>query len=492
MSAKNQGHTQLAAAAKAGMSERSGRRIEKSEISTGKKAKRAWRTRKDPFACVWDEEIVPMLEQNPDLQPLTLFEHLNKKYPGAYPNSQLRTFQRRVKKWKALNGPDKEVMFLQRQIPGRMGLSDFTTLKKVTITINGEPLRHLLYHFRLIYSGWCHVKVILSGESFSALSEGLQDALWRLGGVPCEHRSDSLSAAFKNLTKDAIADATCRYDELFNHYNLTPTRNNRGKGHENGGVESPHGHLKNRIHQALLIRNSSDFESVGAYQKWIDAIVRDINSRNQDKITQERLHLNPLPLQRTVDYTEKVVGVSTTSTIIVNRVLYTVPSRLIGEKLRVHIYHNRLEAYLGTCHAITLPRQFAPNKNRRGRCVDYRHVIGSLERKPQAFRYSQIRDDLLPSETYRLIWERLDRDLDPRAACKAIVGMLSLANRADCEEALGAYILEKISDDRIPALGELQKRFEQKKVTIPEIDVLVVSGQDYNILLSSCQSQEVC
>ena len=492
MSAKNQGHIQLTAAGKAGISERSGRRIEKGEVTLGRKAKRTWRTRKDPFADVWDEEIVPMLEQNPDLQPLTLFEHLNKKYPETYPNSQLRTFQRRVKKWKALKGPDKEVMFLQRQIPGCMGLSDFTTLKKVTITINGEPLRHLLYHFRLIYSGWCHVKVILSGESFSALSEGLQDALWRLGGVPCEHRTDSLSAAFKNLTKDAKADATGRYDELFKHYNLTPTRNNRGKGHENGGVESPHGHLKNRIHQALLIRNSTDFESVGAYQKWIDAIVRAINSRNQDKIAQERLHLNPLPLQRTVDYTEKVVGVSTTSTIIVNRVVYTVPSRLIGEKLRIHIYHDRLEAYLGTCHAITLLRQFSPNKNRRGRCVDYRHVIGSLERKPQAFRYSQLRDDLLPSDTYRLIWERLDRDLDPRAACKAIVGILSLANRADCEEALGAYILEKISDDRIPALGELQKRFEQKEVAIPEIDVLVVSGQDYNVLLSSCQPEEVC
>lgn len=492
MSAKNQGHIQLTAAAKAGISERSGRRIEKGEIATGGKAKRTWRTRKDPFASVWEKEIVPMLAQNPDLQPLTLFEHLNKKYPGAYPNSQLRTFQRRVKKWKALKGPDKEVMFLQRQIPGRMGLSDFTTLKKVTITINGEPLKHLLYHFRLIYSGWCHVKVILSGESFSALSEGLQDALWRLGGVPFEHRSDSLSAAYKNLTKDAKEDATCRYDELFNHYDLTPTRNNRGKGHENGGVESPHGHLKNRIHQALLIRNSTDFQSVVAYQQWIDAIVRDINTCNRDKIAQERLHLNPLPLQRTVDYTEKVVGVSTTSTIIVNRVVYTVPSRLIGEKLRVHIYHDRLEAYLGTCHAITLPRQFAPSKNRRGRCVDYRHVIGSLERKPQAFRYSQLRDDLLPSDTYRLIWERLDRDLDTRAACKTIVGILSLANRADCEEELGAYILEKISDDRIPALRDLQKRFEQKEIAIPEIDVLVVSGKDYNILLSSCQPEGRC
>jgi len=492
MSAKNEGHIQLTAAAKAGISERSGRRIEKAEITPGVKTKRPWRTRKDSFAGVWESEIVAILEQNFELQPLTLFEYLNGKYPGKFQRSTLRTFQRRVKKWKALNGPGKEVMFLQNQIPGRMGLSDFTTLKKVTITINGEPMKHLLYHFRLIYSGWCHVKVVLGGESFTALSEGLQDALWRLGGVPGEHRTDSLSAAFKNMSKEAQEDATRRYDELFRHYDLVPTRNNRGKGHENGGVESPHGHLKNRIHQALLIRNSSDFDTVTAYQQWIDTIAGDINIRNRDKVARERKHLKALPLQRTVDYTEKVVGVSTSSTILVKRVVYTVPSRLIGEKLRVHIYHDRIEAYLGTTHALTLPRHFSPGKNRRGRCVDYRHVIGSLERKPQAFRYSQIRDDLLPSDTYRHIWEQLDRELDPRVACKAIVGILSLANRAGCEEELGDYILEKMAANHVPALHELQRRFEKKKVTIPEIDVLVVSGEEYNILLSSCSPEEVC
>jgi len=492
MSAKHEGCMQLSAAAKAGMSERSGRRIEKGEITPGLKSKRHWRTRKDPFAGVWEGEIVPMLKRNFKLQPLTLFEHLNGKYPGKFQQSTLRTFQRRVKKWKALNGPDKEVMFLQKQTPGRMGLSDFTTLKKVSITINGEPLKHLLYHFRLIYSGWCHVKVILGGESFTALSEGLQDALWRLGGVPNEHRTDSLTAAFKNMSKDAKDDATRRYDELYRHYDLVPTRNNRGKGHENGGVESPHGHLKNRIRQALLIRNCVDFDSVTAYQQWIDTIVQGINLRNRDKVAQERKYLKALPLQRTVDYTEEVVGVSTSSTILVKRVVYTVPSRLIGEKLRLHIYHDRIEAYLGTTHAHTLPRNFSPGNNRRGRCIDYRHVIGSLERKPQAFRYSKIRDDLLPSDTYQLIWERLDRELDPRAACKAIVGILSLANRADCEKELGDYILEKMATKPIPKLHELEKRFEKKEVTIPEINMLVVSGEDYNILLSSYSPEEVC
>ncbi len=492
MSSRKEGCNQLTAAAKAGISNRSGRRIEKGEIISGIKAKRHWRTREDPFAGVWKSEIVPMLEESFELQPLTLFEHLNKKYPGRFQGSTLRTFQRKVKKWKALNGPGKEVMFLQKKAPGRMGLSDFTKLKKVTITVNGNPLKHLLYHFRLLYSGWCHVKVVLGGESFAALSEGLQDALWRLGGVPFEHRTDSLSAAFKNLTKDAKQDATRRYDELFRHYGLVPTRNNRGKGHENGGVESPHGHLKNRICQALLIRNCVDFESVSDYQQWIDTIVSDINIRNHDKVAEERKYLSALPLRRTVDYAEQVVGVSTTSTIVVKRVIYTVPSRLIGEKLRLHIYHDRIQAYLGTTHALTLPRHFSPGKNRRSRCVDYRHVIGSLERKPQAFRYSQIRDDLLPGQTYRRIWQYLDRELDPRAACKAIVGILSLANRADCEAELGDYILENMANNCIPPLHTLEQRFEKKQVVIPDIDVAVVSGNDYNILLPSSSSEEVC
>jgi len=328
MSAKKEDHIQLTAAAKAGISERTGRRIEHGEINPSVKTKRQWRTRKDPFADVWDSEIVPMLELKHELQPFTLFEHLNRKYPGVYQGSTLRTFQRRVKKWKSLNGPDKEVMFLQIQTPGRLGLSDFTTLKKVTITINGEPLKHLLYHFRLIYSGWCHVKVVLGGESFTALSEGLQDALWRLGGVPEEHRTDSLSASFKNISKDAKEDSTRRYDELFHHYGLIPTRNNRGKGHENGGVESPHGHLKNRIRQALLLRGSTDFESVTAYQHWIDTIVGEINLRNRDKVTEERKHLKALPLQRTVDYTEAVVNVSTSSTILVKRIIQMVNPHL--------------------------------------------------------------------------------------------------------------------------------------------------------------------
>jgi hypothetical protein len=269
MKARDNGKSQVTAAAKAGMSERSGRRADKGELQAYGKRKRYWRTRIDPFGDVWGSEIVPLLEQNAQLTPMTIFEKLQKDHPGEYQDSKLRTFQRRVSKWKALYGPDQEVMFRQEQVAGRMGLSDFTKLEEVPITLQGKPFQHLLYHFRLAFSGWCSVKVIHGGESYTALAEGLQDALCRLGGVPGEHRSDSLSAAYRNLTKEAAEDVTRRYQELCLHYGMEPTRNNRGKGHENGAVESAHGHLKKRIHQALLLRDSCDFDSVTAYEEFL-------------------------------------------------------------------------------------------------------------------------------------------------------------------------------------------------------------------------------
>lgn len=484
MSLRTQGKQQITAAAMMGISERSGRRIEKGEILPDQKSKRHWRTRKDPFAEIWESEIIPKLSTTPDLQPKTLFEHLQKEYPGKYDNSKERTFQRKVKKWKSQYGKGKEVMFLQRQIPGRMGLTDFTTIKKVTITINGQPLSHILYHFRLAYSGWCHVKVILSGESFSALSEGLQDALWRLGGVPLEHRTDSLSAAFKNMTKDETKDVTNRYHELFSHYKIKASRNNKGKSHENGSIESPHGHLKNRIKQALLLRDSNDFASVSAYQRFLDDIISSINRNNQDKITEEYKHLQALPLHKTIDYTEEVVGVTTSSTIRVKRALYTVPSRLIGEKLRIHLYHDRLEFYLGTSHVFSTKRVYG-QVNKRARNVNYRHVIDSLERKPQAFRFSQLRDDFLPTEDYKMIWNWLDGVMDPRVACKTIVGILALANRSDCEEKLGHYLLQLKEQNKIPVLHELKQKFNPREMEIPDVQIQTIAGGDYDVLIPS-------
>jgi transposase InsO family protein len=470
MSSRKQPRTQAQASAKAGISERSARRIEHGGLGESTQTERHWRTRTDPFEGVWEEEIVRRLEQQPRLDATTLFEDLQERHPGQYGNGKKRTFQRRVKAWKALHGADKEVIFRQVQEPGRQGLSDFTELKGLVVTIAGEELDHRLYHFRLAYSGWSHVKVVLGGESYSALAEGLQEALWRLGGAPLEHRTDSLSAAYKNLSVEAQADLTERYAQLCAHYGMTATRNNRGVSHENGAVESPHGHLKRRMAQALLLRDSTNFATLQDYRQWLDALVVRFNRRCGEALAIERAQLQALPRRRTGDYSEQVVAVTTSATIAVKRVLYSVPARLIGERLRLQVFDDRIEAFVDATLALTLPRVYSVN-HERARRIDYRHLIGALVRKPQAFRYSQLREDLLPNATYRTIWQHLDRHLEARAACKRIVGILALAARADCEQALGAYLLERIAAGSVPTLTALESRFEGRDAVAQQADL---------------------
>jgi hypothetical protein len=472
MQLRKEGVTQIASAAKAGMSERSGRTIEKGLRQAPGESRSIVRTRPDPFVGVWESELVPMLEKLPMLQPITLLEHLQDKYVDTrgnpiYTDSLLRTLQRRIKLWKAMYGSAKEVMFRQEHVPGRLGLSDFTKLKKVTITLQGKPLDHLLYHFRLAFSHWSHMKVILGGESYTALAEGLQEGLWRLGGAPLEHRTDSLSCAFKNMAQEAKEDLTRRYEQLCHYYQMKPTRNNRGAKHENGSVESPHGHIKRRIKQALLLRGSCDFKSVESYQDFIDTVVNQHNRRNAKAMGVERDKLQTLPIQKTIDYTELCATVSSSSTIDVRRVTYTVPSQLQNEVLRVRLYHDRLECYLGVKKVCQLSRVYPTSRSTRARQINYRHVIHSLVRKPQAFRYSRLRDDLLPSFTYHQIWQFINQKMEPRLACKLIVGLLHLAATENCEVGLGEAVMDKILKNQPLRLTGFQNQF--KKNTLPPL-----------------------
>ena len=245
-------------------------------------------------------------------------------------------------------------------------------------------------------------------------------------------------------------------------YGMVATRNNRGVSHENGAVEAPHGHLKRRIAQGLLLRESADFARLEDYRQWLDALVGRFNRRCSEALAIEREQFQALPVRRTTDYSEQVVPVTTSATIEVKRVLYSVPARLVGERLRLHLFDDRIEAFVGAARAITLPRVYAVN-HERARCINYRHLISALARKPQAFRYSQLREDLLPNATYRAIWQHVERHLEARAACKYIVGILALAARAECEQALGAYLSAQIGAGGISALQALEQRFESRR-----------------------------
>jgi len=459
-----EGLEQISSAAKAGISERSGRRIEYGKHQPCKGQRRESR-RKDPLETVWEQELKSRLEVEPLLTPMTLLEILQKEHPEEYPDSVLRTLQRRVKEWKALHGPEKELVFLQDHPVGVQGLSDFTTLKGVEITIQGEVFHHLLYHFRLAFSGWSYMKVVCGGESYTALTASLQEALWRLGGCPLEHRTDHLTAAFKNYSKEhkkqARKELTERYEEFCCHYNIKPTHNNLGEAHENGSVEGPHGHLKRRVRQALLLRGSADFNNIAEYQFFIEEVVRQHNRRNAKTVELERQHLQPLPKYKATDFDEVTVKVTSTGTIQVKRVTYALPSRLMGEKLRVHVYDDKIECYLGSALVFSSARKYPKDKNHRVRVINYRYMIDSLKKKPQAFRYCSYRDDLLPNNDYRLIWEYADNNMDARDACKYIVALLSLAAESDCEEALSLYVLERLTQPGgvIPKLAELKLKF---------------------------------
>ncbi len=467
MSKRQQGKSQETAAACAAISQRSGRRIEKGERHSIP-GERHWRTREDPLEAIWEKELVPLLEKEPQLTGLTLWEYLEDEHAGQFPYQVLRTLQRRVKHWKATHGPAKAVIFRQSVPAGQQGLSDFSH-PATEITIQGKVFSHLLYQFRFAYSGWRYVQITLGGESYSALADGLQSALFRAGGSPIEHRTDSLSAAFNNSVEEQ--KLTQSYEALCSHYNLQATRNNRGVSHENGAIECAHGSFKRRLDQALKRRGSSDFAAIKDYQAFLDTVTDRLNKRCQSRFKDEQLALQALPDERFMDYSELSLKVTRSSTLEVKRVLYTVPSRLIGENVRVHVYHDRLTFFVGQTLTTTLSRAYPQAGQERGRCIDYRHIIHSLSAKPQAFRFLQFRDELLPTETYRKLWLHCDQQFEPREACKWIVGALRIAMDQDCEERLGNELLACVNNNKpLPSLKALQERYlgHRPVPTIPE------------------------
>ena len=407
--------TPSAAAAKASFSTATAYRIESDPQPPSQKQPPRSRRRSDPLDGIFEKEVVPLLVECPALRAVTIFEELRRRH-RKLPASVRRTIERRVRRWRALHGPEQEVIFAQKNPPGRLGLSDFTATGDLGVTIGGVPLTHLLYHFRLPYSGFEYADVVLGGESFVALSGGCQNALWLLGAVPEEHRTDSLSAAYHNLDQAASDDLTRRYQALCDHYGMRPTRNNRGQAHENGSVESSHGHLKRAIEQALLLRGSRDFDDLAAYRAFIAEIVSRHNARHRARIDAERAVLGPLPVQRTADFELERVQVSVHSGFTLRKVFYSVPSRLIGHTLRVHLYDDRLELFVGSSPLLTLRRGRAHSDGRRGHVVDYHHLIHALRRKPMALLHVVYRDQLFPRDAYRRTFDALLDALDERDA----------------------------------------------------------------------------
>ncbi|RQQ66767.1 IS21 family transposase [Burkholderia stagnalis] len=478
---KRKHHTQEVAAAMAGMSVRTARRFEHGAHLPSQKPPRTWRTRPDLFADVWDSEVVPLLRHVPRLKAVTLLAKLQEAHPDRFPDSMRRTLERRVNQWRAIEGPSKEIFFPQEHLPGAQGLSDFTDMRDLHVSVAGARFDHRLYHFVLAFSHWEYAGIVDGGESFEALSTGLQNALWQAGGCPREHRTDSLSAAFKNLQQHE--DFTARYAALLEHYGMTGTRNNVGVAHENGSVESSHRHLKEAVDQALMLRGHRDFADRLAYEGFVREVVMRRNRRNAAAFNVEREHLRDLPLRRTTDFVEEEARVTRCGTFTVRGILYSAPSRLIGHRLKVRVYPERIDCYLSGALVHSAARGSHAANSRR-RALDYRHFVDALKRKPQAFKGLAFRDDLFPREAYRRTWEQLEIRMTPRDACKTMVGLLELAANHGVEAVLAERLDAMLAAGELPDLEQLRGEFAPRQAQCPEVVVDTPAAALYDTLLA--------
>lgn len=479
MDARRDGKTQAQASASADISERSGRTLEHDGRAV-RVRERTWRTREDPFAEVWDREIEPSLKRDGRLRALTLFVDLQRRHPGCYPDGQRRTFERRVREWKRRHGEAPAVYFPQEHPPGWQGLVDFTVADDLEVTIARRALPHRLGHFRLACSGFSSATVILGGESYPALAQTVVKALDALGGAPQTLRTDSLSAAFKNLSQ--YNDLTRRYEALCGHYGMRATRNNPGVSHENGAIESPNGHLKDRLDQALRLRASRDFTDLEAYRAFVDAVVSDSNARLAVAIAAERAVLAALPRFVPVTWNEATGVVSTFSMIRVLGVGYTVPARLKGCQLAVRIFDDRLE-FLRRSEAVWTCARVHDGASRS---VDYRCVIDALVRKPGAFARLVYRDDLHPRPEFRAAWEALSAQLSESAACRAYVRLLHLAHAHACEAALAARLTDDAAAGRCPDVdAHYVALAPPRPASVPTVTIAPPDLAAYDTLIAS-------
>ncbi len=423
MKLNHQEKTVSQAAAKADMAENTARKYLRSgSLPSQSKSERTWRTRQDPFHAIWTQ-VCSMLTINPGLEAKTLFEWLQGQYPGQYSDGQLRSFQRRVKQWRATEGPAREVYFPQIHHPGHLCASDFTDMSSLGITVAGELFSHLVYHFVLTYSNWETGSICFS-ESFESLSTGLQNALWELGGVPHRHRSDRVSAAVQEIGKGGEPEFTRRYQALLRHYRVKGQKIQSGKAHENGDVEQRHHRFKQAVEQSLLLRGHRDFSGREAYDAFVRQLFSQLNAGRRHRLAEELAVLNALPLKRLDDCTRFHVKVGPSSTIRIQKNVYSVHSRLIGERIEVRLYAECLELWYAQRRLETLPRLRGDGQHH----IQYRHIIEWLRRKPGAFENYRYRTDLFPSSRFRMAYDAI-KSQRPSRAHKEYLGILYVAAR---------------------------------------------------------------
>lgn len=480
------GNNLAQAAAKSRMDEKTARKyLKQDKLPEELKKRHTWKTRKDPFYRVWDE-VKEMLELTPGLEAKTIFDYLSEKYPDQFQEGQLRTLQRKIKRWRAMEGPSKEVFFPQIHIPGKLCSSDFTCMNQLGITIGKQLYPHLIYHFVLSYSNWETGRPCAS-ESFESLSEGLQSALWQLGAVPECHLTDRLSAVSNN--KVGRQSFTERYEALLKHYALTGRRTQPASPHENGDVEQRNYRLKRAVEQALLLRGSRDFKSHEEYEHFLSKLFDKINSLRKDKLLEELAVMKKLPLERFLSAKRlNDISVSRNATIRVNHNTYSVNSRLIGEKVDVYLHADKLEVHYGQRCIDTIPRIFGESNHK----INYRHVIDWLIRKPGAFANYRYQEDMFPGFFFRYYYDHLLKAHNDMKAAKEYLKVLHLAARTN-EELVNKALQCWVFSDELTTSEDIKEWVmesltEGRKALKTTVSINPVDISAYNELLT----EEVC
>jgi hypothetical protein len=400
-----------------------------------------WRTREDPVKAIWPEAQC-RLEEQPALEAQTLFEDLLEKRPGAVSPRALRTFRRRVARWRKQHGPPLEVFFPQEREAARSIQLDWTNANELEVTIAGVPYPHLLCHSILPYSNaeWA---IPCQSESTLSLKAGVQDACWEFGGVADELQTDQSSTATHRLhaaKSERVFNE--EYLALCDHLKIQPRTIAIACPDQNGDIEAMHYHLKRRLKQKMLLRGSRDFESEEAYAAFVAGLCRELNRKRGAKVVEEIKLLRPLPAGRFPDTLQLTVPVSTFSTVRVKKCAYSVPARLIGTEVQAYVSEKAVVIrHLG--EEVARHARVAGKRHQ----INYRHVIKSLVRKPGAFARCQYQEDLFPQPVFRQAYERLKHHNEPHAD-RDYVTLLDLAydrGEESVADALGALLREGLT-----------------------------------------------
>ncbi len=469
-------YPQETAAAKAGMDVKTARKYIKSgQLPSEMQLPHTWATRKNVFEQHWGDLEV-MLQASPRLQAKTLLTWLMKKYPEQYQQKHLRTLQRRIRDWRAEKGASQAAIFRQDIKPSKQSQSDYTCMNELNITIHGQRFKHLLFHFILPYSRWESVSLCFS-ESFDTLVLGYEKAVWELGCVAPEHRTDNLTAATQAM--GSRREFTERWQQFMAHYAVTPTTNNPGVSHENGSIEKSHDTLKNAIDQELLLRGSRDFLTQQDYLDFIQQIVAGRNKQRQDRLLVEIEHLKELPDQKWHSPVVIRSRVSSGSVMQILNVPYTVPTRLIHYTLTAYVYPDEIILFYGNKKLQTMPRAKADSLAG----INYRHIIDSLVRKPSAFANYQYHEALFPRFCFKKAYDAL-RDHAPANADAYYLKLLQLAKLHSEQEVAEALEL-LLEEQQLPKPDEVKALIDAYAKARQQVYIHQPSAADYDSLLTS-------